>query len=237
MSVGEIVPGRFMVFDNTNQHVIFYAKKVEKNHSVLRDVFLAKKEADQNDHNKLKWNILVSKTAFEKTFSDNKNNYLVFDKGHRYFGAPGEKNYRVFQFKEFGTSLSVEKTASRLQPQYYSFSKLMATYSTDLRSAAEMQWRLAMPISVFIFVLLAIPLSEVRPRYGKFTQLFPAMLIYLGYADAILYARNAIGDGRLSPTFGMWWMHGFALALAVGLMTYRAGFIRIRHWFKTGKTT
>lgn len=235
ISVGEIVPGRFTVFDNTKQHVIFYAKKVEKNHSILSDVFLAKKEIDKNDNNKLKWNILVSKTAFEKKFPGNDNSYLVFDKGHRYIGVPGEKNYRIFQFKEFGSNLPVKKYSLSDDPRFFSFSKLMTTYSKNLKSASEMQWRLAMPISVFIFVLLAIPLSEVRPRYGKFTQLFPAMLIYLAYADAILYARTAIGAGRLSPSFGMWWMHGIALTLAIVLMTYRASFIRIRHWFRAGK--
>ena len=71
----------------------------------------------------------------------------------------------------------------------------------------------------------------MRPRYGKFTQLLPAILIYATYADLIFLTRAWIRLGRITPDLGMWWVHGFALLLAIILMLYRVGWYRIRNIF------
>jgi lipopolysaccharide export system permease protein len=47
------------------------------------------------------------------------------------------------------------------------------------------------------------------------------------YADLIFLTRSWIGEGRLSPALGMWWVHGLALLLALLLMLYRVGWRRI----------
>src|SRR3990167_8005662 len=175
-----------------------------------------------------KWGVIVAKSAFEKQMPGQSGQYVVFSDGYRYIGVPGEKDYRVLQFEQYGSRLMVDDIPQLNAVQYYSISKLWALHAKDPKSAAELQWRMAMPISTLVFALLAIPLSEVRPRYGKFTQLFPAILIYAAYADLIFLTRVWMTDGRLSPTYGMWWVHGGALLVAIALMLYRVGWHRIR---------
>ena len=95
------------------------------------------------------------------------------------------------------------------------------------RAAAMLQWRLAMPISVFLFVLLAVPLSEIRPRQGKFAKFIPAILIYIAYADLMFMGRAWIEKGTISPALGLWWIHGGALLIALLLIVRRVGVSRL----------
>ena len=90
-----------------------------------------------------------------------------------------------------------------------------------------LQWRLAMPISVILFTLLAFPLSEVKPRSGKFARLFPAILIYIAYADLMFLGRAWIHRGAINPVLGLWWIHGAALLLALLLNGFQIGWRRV----------
>lgn len=228
VSISQIVAGRFAVLDDDNSHVIFYAKKVSDNHARLEDVFLARKNKTTDSDVKASWNILIARTATEKRFPNDSQHYFLFKDGYRYVGIPGQKDYSVYRFQSLIAHLPERQFPEKFHAEYLPLSQLMKDYHTDLKAAAELQWRLAMPISVFVFVLLAIPLSEVKPRYGKFTQIFPAMLFYLVYAESILSARNTIAGGRLSPAIGMWLTHGLGLLVAFSLITYRAYFPRLK---------
>ena len=230
-SVQQIIPGRFMLFGHKKDApIVFYASNVE-NHAILHGVFLAKQMKDPDHPGHKKWGVIVAKSAFESVPHGQDGRYIIFKDGYRYTGVPGEKNYHIVRFHEYGAQLFVDEMPTPNAVQYYSFSKLWAEQSKSPSSAAELQWRLAMPISAVVFALIAVPLSEVRPRYGKFTQLFPAILIYAAYADLIFLARSWISDGQLSWQWGMWWLHGLALLLALLLMLYRVGWRRIKGIF------
>lgn len=231
-SVGQVIPGRFMMFGNRpSQRFVFYAQSVE-NHAVLHHVFMAK-QMQTKEAAPEKWQVIVAKKAYETAIPNQMGRYLIFDQGYRYAGIPGEKNYHELQFHQYGIRLPMNPISNFNAAQYYSISKLLSPRSPEeVRDfQAELQWRLAMPISVWLFALLAVPLSEVRPRYGKFTQLLPAMLIFLTYGDLIFLSRSWIQSGRLSPAIGMWWVHGALLLLTVLLMLYRMGWLRIRQFF------
>jgi len=231
-SIAQITPGKFMVFDPGKNHIIFYAKKVEKNHALLKDVFLAKKNLNANNKTQESvWDVVVARQAYQDINAETKARYLVFDEGYRYQGVPGEKNYRVTKFKKMSLLIPSQNIqGARDDVSRWPFSKLFEFAKTNRHAAAEIQWRLAMPISTFLLALLAVPLSEIRPRQGKFTQLFPAVLIYLGLADGVLYSRGAIKSGHFPPWVGMWWVHLLVLILALLLIAYRANFFSRKRW-------
>jgi len=222
-SVAQVIPGQFMRFDQSGQQVVFYADHAEK-HQVMNHVFMARKTRAESSQTSTGWDIIVADKAMEKKNYHHEGDFVIFDHGYRYTGTPGEKKYQVMQFDEYGIRLNPDKIPTYNAVQYYSFSKLWSLSPSHLDAAGELQWRLAMPISVLIFSLMAAPLSEVRPRFGKFTQLFPAILIYAVYADFIFLTRDWIQSGKLSPVWGMWWVHGAMLLLAMLLMWYRT------HW-------
>lgn len=230
-SVDQVIPGRFVeIHRKKGSPIVFYAKRVE-NHQVLHDVFMAQREKSTSNAKQEKWGVIIAKTALEEKVPEQEGNFLIFNEGRRYSGIPGDEDYHVLKFKQYGVRLTVNPMPKIDAVQNYSFSKLWHVQKNNRAAAAEFQWRLAMPISAVVFALLAVPLSEVRPRLGKFTQLLPAILIYMCYADLIFLSRSWIRTGKISPELGMWWVHGSALLLAICLILYRVGWHRIHLFF------
>ena len=77
---------------------------------------------------------------------------------------------------------------------------------------------LAMPLLVFIVTLLAVPLSKVNPRQGRFLKLLPAIFLYMAYLGLLIAARGALDKGRLPPALGLWWVHGIFFAIGMVLL-------------------
>ncbi len=92
--------------------------------------------------------------------------------------------------------------------------KLKAIASADLvtnlnaQHWAELHWRMAIPISIPLLIFLAIPLSRVEPRQGKFARMLPALLLYLSYMIFLMLARGLIEDEKIPGVLGLWWVHG-----------------------------
>lgn len=242
-SVGRVIPGRFMTFSSHHQPLVFYADKV-RDHKSMQNVFLATRvgyqDTNQSKSNLVKkpepkeWAVIFAKHAYEGQVKGQPGRFLIFEKGYRYEGTPGEKKYQSLRFDRYGERISSGSLPHPNAVQYYSVAKLWHLMDTDKSAVAELQWRLAMPICTLLFALIAVPLSEIKPRYGKMTQLFPAMLIFLGYADLIFLARDWIRFGKISGALGMWWIHGLALLLGICLVLYRVGWRRIRMVFVRG---
>jgi lipopolysaccharide export system permease protein len=92
--------------------------------------------------------------------------------------------------------------------------------TTSAADKAELQWRLAIPISALLLVLLAIPLSFVDPRAGRSLNLIFALVIYVIYNNILSIFQAWVTQGRLSASIGLWPVHAF-FAFLVFYMFYR----------------
>jgi lipopolysaccharide export system permease protein len=63
-----------------------------------------------------------------------------------------------------------------------------------------------------------VPLSELKPRQGRYARVGLAILVYFIYANLLAAARSWMDKGQLSPRIGMWWIHVLALAAALLLI-------------------
>jgi lipopolysaccharide export system permease protein len=54
-----------------------------------------------------------------------------------------------------------------------------------------------LPLLVFIVTLMAVPLSRVNPRQGRFLKLLPAILLYMAYLTMLIAARGALEKGKI----------------------------------------
>ena len=72
---------------------------------------------------------------------------------------------------------------------------------------AELQWRISVMLIVPILTLIAVPLSRVQPRQGRYSRLIPAVILYASYFFLLQFAREAVADGSLSSTIGLWSVH------------------------------
>ena len=53
--------------------------------------------------------------------------------------------------------------------------------SNEPEAIAELQWRLAIPLSIPILAMIAVPLSAVNPRQGRFGKIVPGLGIFFVY--------------------------------------------------------
>jgi len=145
--------------------------------------------------------------------------------GYRYSGTPGEANYDVVKFKELTLRLSPPAFDYINDQRVLTPTSALLT-SSDPRDRAELQSRLAAPLSVLILALLAVPLSYLRPRQGRYGKLVLGILVYLVYANLISFGAAWIGKGKVPPGVGLWWVHGLVLAVALWLVAKRQGWVR-----------
>ncbi len=85
-------------------------------------------------------------------------------------------------------------------------------------AVSQFQWRLAIPLSIPLLTLIAVPLSVVNPRQGKFAKLVPAIALYLGYFILLNAAKFALEDGKIPVSAGLWWVHLSALFIGAFLI-------------------
>jgi len=88
--------------------------------------------------------------------------------------------------------------------------------SSELVDIAELQRRISLPVMVLVLAIIAVPLSALRPREGRYARVALAILLYFVYANLLSAAQVWIEKGRLPPQAGTWWVH--ALFLAAGLV-------------------
>ena len=76
---------------------------------------------------------------------------------------------------------------------------------------------------MLILALLAVPLSHVRPRSGRYGRMVIGVVLYLVYSQTITLAQVWIANGTLPPMLGIWWVHAIFAALALALIAKQAG--------------
>ncbi|MBL6752191.1 MAG: LPS export ABC transporter permease LptF [Nevskia sp.] len=148
----------------------------------------------------------------------------LFD-GYRYYGLPGAADYDVMQFHQLTLRLSPPPFAY-INNQRVLSPTLALAGSADPQDQAELQARLAAPLSVLILALLAVPLSHLRPREGRYGKLVIGILAYLAYINLISFGQTWIAKGRIPPAIGLWWVHGLVLLVAVWLIARRQAMVR-----------
>ncbi|SHH96158.1 LPS export ABC transporter permease LptF [Ferrimonas marina] len=140
---------------------------------------------------------------------------LQLTDGTRVAGVINSKEFNQLEFGAYEMEIkSQEASYKRRKMSAYSMTQLMEEGSPD--AWAEIHWRLAVPIALPLLILIAVPMSRVNVRQGKFAKLMPAILIYLGYFGLLMAGRKAIENEALPPQLGLWWIH--IMALIIGLL-------------------
>lgn len=185
--------------------VVYIGGKDKKNY---HDVFMSLKMTGAKHAQGSDWQTVLAKSATPKTIKEKGLNgyYFAFKDGHAYWGHPGEARYQTMAYDEYGVHM-YEESDSDVAVKDWTSKRLMAVKDKDMEARGELAWRIAQPISTLILGLIAIHLSQIDPRRGKFSKLIPAILIYIIYLNTMLLMRSWISNGKLSTMWGMWGLH------------------------------
>jgi lipopolysaccharide export system permease protein len=69
-----------------------------------------------------------------------------------------------------------------------------------------------------VLTLLAVPLSRLRPRQGRYARVGFGLVVYFVYSNLLSASKVWMEKSDLPPIVGVWWVHAVALALGLYLM-------------------
>lgn len=206
--IGGLVPGRFNQLGE--QDLLVYVEELDPERNVLKKVFVQVREGDTQY-------LLTAAQAFQQIHPDSGDRYLILKDGYRYERTVQETDYRILRFEEHGLRLQERKAVvSSRRRRAIPTATLLASDSAE--DNAELQWRVAAPISTVLLGLLGVLLSKSTPRQGRYGKLFFGILLYVIYYQFMFVARSAVVDEKISPVIGLWWVHLLFLALVVILI-------------------
>ncbi|MEZ5529703.1 MAG: LPS export ABC transporter permease LptF [Porticoccaceae bacterium] len=194
---------------------VTYTEEVSKE-GEMTDIFLAENNPEAEDGRQLV--LVIAQTGNHR--STDQGSFLVLKDGYRIQGIPGEADYQITRFEEYGQRLSKPQPQRRRD-------KVDTMYTVELLDSdqpayqAAVQWRLSVPVLVLVISLIAIPLSKTDPRQGRFARIVPAVLLYIIYLVTLNGARGMAEDGKVSAIVGLWGVHLMFCAIAVLLYNWR----------------
>jgi lipopolysaccharide export system permease protein len=212
-----IAPGRFHSYQKDK--LVIYVTDVSSDRKSLHGVFIA--EQPNGNASDKDWS-LVSADAGSVYTNESGLTYFKLLDGRRYNGTPGEMDYSILSFEEYQKLLEGPKVQEGLYFHRTMPTKMLMDNPTP-SNLAELQWRLSIPLAAPLLALLALPLSRVGPREGRFGRLFIALLICIVYFNLLTMCKRFIASGALSPYIGVWWVHLLLLTIGLAYLAKTSG--------------
>lgn len=218
-----VVPGRFRTFAGGS--TVVYAEGGSPD-GLLTNVFVQRSRGGHVE-------VALADRARHRMDPDAHSLTITLYDGERVEGIPGSPQFRIMHFAE-------EVIPVQIPPPSDTVSDLSAVSTGalertgSLASRAELQWRIALPIMCVALTLIAVPLSRLRPRQGRYARVWLAVLLYLVYSNLIAAGRVWIQRGTLPPSIGLWWTHVLVIAVAWFLLGAPRWTLRLLHRERMG---
>jgi lipopolysaccharide export system permease protein len=213
-----IVAGQFQSFGDGNR--VTYAERTEsstRGERQLQNVFVAVSGA-QDEAGQSSPRIIVAESARPEIDSQTGARFMRLENVLQYDGEPGALDFSIGQFDV--QSIVLPDTTSIepiLEEESLTTGQLLGSELPEHK--AELQWRISTLLLIPIITLIAVPLSKVDPRQGRYSKLVPAALLYAAYFVLLQFSKDMIAEENLPAVIGMWWVHGIFVTIA--LLCYR----------------
>lgn len=213
-----VTPGRFRSFGGGS--TVVYAQSAAPDGSLER-VFVRRDRGGRHE-------IAVAQRARHTISEDGSLHTLTLYDGERYEGVPGQAQFRILRFAENIIPVRIPVEESRaVSIEARSTAELRD--SANLEWRAEYHWRLAPPVMTLVLAFLALPLSRLRPRQGRYSRVWLAVVAYFLYVGLIFVARIWIARGTVPDALGLWWVHVLAVVATLVALAIPAWRARLRH--------
>jgi lipopolysaccharide export system permease protein len=210
--VSAVAPGVFK--ESKNGERVFFVEKVSSDLSQVANIFVHYVQ-DQRQ------GVIVANRGFTEQ-ADNGDRFLVLLNGRRYVGIPGQASYDVARFDRYAVRIEQEETKGFFPSQKSLPTRQLLRDPTRL-NLSELAWRVGLPVSALILAFLALPLSAVNPRTGRFLNVLVAVFLFMTYSNLISIFQAWIAKGGINPMIGMWAVH-VGMVLLLVLLLYRRMF-------------
>jgi len=209
LDIRGITDGRFNEYSRGD--LVFYVEKITDDK--MSNVFIQNRQ-----HGKL--GITTSKTGEIKVDPKTGDRFIVLRDGNRYEGVPGQADYKVTKFKEYGVVVA-EKENKEIA---FGTKEKLTTELLEMdspKATSELQKRFSLPLTLLTFALLVVPISRVSPRAGMYGNLLTALLIYIVFENFISMSHSWLIKETIPGWVGVWWVH-FGMVVFSAVMLVKA---------------
>lgn len=201
-------------FNKSNKNdQIFFMQSMSDDRMEIKNIIIAKqgREKDVMETAQSGRHIVDEKTG---------DLFLEVGPGIRYEGTAGKADYRVITFERHGILLKMKPVRMRtLDSDEKPFSQLVS--SKNLRDRVELWWRISIPVTLIVLGLLAVPLSYIAPRQGRYGKIGVSLLAFIVYLNMLGLSRSALENGSIPLWINFWWVHGLFILLTIVLLLLR----------------
>lgn len=204
-----ITPGVFK--ESAHADRVFFIESFDELGNIVKNIFV-----QSIQHQKL--GIIVAAQG-SRLVEKNGDNFLLMINGRRYQGNQEGAEFSTTEFEKYAIRVEAGE-ARRSAPSTESIPSRELIRNNNSTNVAELQWRLAMPVSALILALLAIPLSALDPRAGRSANFALAIIIYIIYNNLLNIIQAWVAQGKIGGMIGLWPVH-LLFATLVFYMFYR----------------
>ena len=186
-TMGALTSGQFMSTSNNN--FVLFIDKINGNQ--ISDVYLFQMKAK----GQTKPSVVTAEKGELKALP-NGDQVLNLQNTLRVEGTSVLPDFRITHFDDYQAYLGHQETNSESdEAAELSFEQLLKDKSAAAK--AELHWRITLILAVPLMALIAVPMSKVNPRQGRFAKILPALLLYLIYFLLQSSFKSAGGAGKL----------------------------------------
>jgi lipopolysaccharide export system permease protein len=213
-----VAPGRFRAFGGGSS--VVYAQGVNRD-GTLSNVFV-----ERNREGRVE--VALATRARHEVAPDKRSVIITLYDGERLEGTPGSAQYRIMHFAEHTIPVQVPPPVESVTDLDAAPTRELSR-SQDPKKRAELHWRIALPVMSLVLPILAVPLSRLRPRQGRYARIWVAVLLYLIYSNLIAAGKLGIERGSIPQFLGLWWTHVAIILLVLLAVAGPRWVARLRH--------
>ena len=222
--ISGVRPGRFNEFSRGG--LVVYAEQVAADGRGLQGLLV-------QDRQQGRIGLVTAEQAYQLTDPGTGERYVILRDGRRYEGVPGQRDYAVGHFETYTLRIpAIEPFAQRLRKSAKPWRMLLASDAPADR--AELHARIAIPLVLIAFGMLAVPLARVPPRSGVYGRLLLAVFLYFLVINLQRIAEGWLEDGSLPDWLGLWWLPLAMLGVTWLLLAVDSN--RFRAWRRRWRT-
>jgi len=222
-----LISGRFQKTGNEKAVVFIHDK--DRDSATLEKVFVAQLPDKKRSNESVINASLVYAQKGQVIEEESGLQRLVLTDGIRYQNDPKNKEFREVAFGKYYIQIEDKKVEHKRRKLSAIPTENLLKEPENKEFFAEMQWRMAFPIVCLVVTLIAVPLSVVNPRQGKFGKMLPALILFLSYFLLLTASRSAIESEAIPSFIGLWPIHLLAFTLGIILlMKSRTSGLRIK---------
>jgi lipopolysaccharide export system permease protein len=217
--LSSLVAGRFQKTGNKKAVIFIHDKNRDDNS--FDKVFVAQLPNENHSEESVINASLVYAKQGQVIEEESGSQRLVLNDGIRYHSDATNGEFQSVAFDRYHIQIQDQEVAQKHR-------KLSALPTQDLFNPTEdklvaeygatIQWRIAFPLACIILIFIAVPLSVVNPRQGKFAKMLPALMLFLGYFLLLTAMRSGVERQALPVSIGLWPIHISALFLGIILL-------------------